>query len=118
MHIVKGQFRANHGHPRGRFSAPLALAPRDSYWTTAHFKPQLLPTRWLPQFNLVAFGIDHPGKDPVLRLVNLVEHIASFLFQHCDCSGTADPMDAPRRTITFNAKDSISRSNGPLFAMN
>ena len=41
---------------------------------------------WLPQLNLVAFRIDDPRKLAVLRVIDLVEDVASFRFEQFDQS--------------------------------
>ena len=40
--------------------------------------PWSLAGRRLPQFYLVSFWIDDPGKLPVLGIVDLLEHVAAF----------------------------------------
>src|SRR5882762_7440863 len=46
--------------------------------------PWSLPGRRLPQFYLVSFWIDDPGKLPVLGIVDLLEHVAAFCAQDFD----------------------------------
>jgi hypothetical protein len=38
----------------------------------------------LPQFDLVAFRIDNPGKLAVLGVVDLIEHVAAFRLERRD----------------------------------
>src|SRR5215475_3365645 len=45
-----------------------------------------LTRRWLPQFDLVPFGIDDPGKLAVLGLIDLVEDVAALGFECRDHS--------------------------------
>src|SRR5437879_3862967 len=40
-----------------------------------------LPLWRLPEFNFVALWIHHPSEFPVLRVVGLLEHVATFLAQ-------------------------------------
>src|SRR5206468_12291690 len=40
-----------------------------------------LPWRRLPELDLVALGIHDPSEFPVLRVVGLLEHVATFLAQ-------------------------------------
>jgi len=40
-----------------------------------------LPFWWLPEFNFVALWIHDPSEFPVLRVVGLIEHVATFLAQ-------------------------------------
>src|SRR5882762_339035 len=46
--------------------------------------PWSLAGRRLPQFYLVSFWIDDPGKLPVLGIVDLLEHVAAFCAQDFD----------------------------------
>src|SRR2546430_1288772 len=43
--------------------------------------PSSLAGRRLPKFYLVSFGIDDPGKLPVLGIVDLLENVAAFFAQ-------------------------------------
>lgn len=46
--------------------------------------PCSLPSRRLPKFDLVPFGIDDPGKFPVLGFIDFFEHLAAFFLQGRD----------------------------------
>ena len=48
------------------------------------FRGQSLAGRRLPQFYLVSFWIDDPGKLPVLGIVDLLENVAAFFAQDFD----------------------------------
>src|SRR5580700_2446990 len=48
--------------------------------------PWSLAGRRLPQFYLVSFRIDDPGKLSVLGIVNLIENVAAFFSQDFDQS--------------------------------
>jgi hypothetical protein len=45
-----------------------------------------LTGRWLPQLDFVSLRIDDPGKLAVLRIIDLVEDVASFRFERRDHS--------------------------------
>ena len=73
-----------------------------------------LTGRWLPQFDLVSLRIDDPGKLAVLRVIDLVEDVAAFRFEHRDHSVKVfNAVVDHERGFAWSKLIAFLRTNGP-----
>src|SRR5579863_10561932 len=73
-----------------------------------------LPSRWLPELDLVAFRVHDPSELPVLRVVCFFKHVAAFFAQCLKQGGQVlDPIVDHEGRLAWSEVIAVCCADGP-----